>query len=151
MKNSALVYRLTLLNGKLDKVVELKDPRQEDESTLGKVGTGAAVAAGAGALGYGALSYARGRKWQKDVTGSAGATLADRLSALRTGHQMNSIAVRGALRGAKANTSAFVAGAKERAGQAVSATQAAPAAARKSVASGVSPGADKLQLLLKRK
>lgn len=110
------IRRLRQLNAKLDQAIEFR--QQDEDSTVKK----AAVIGGLGAAAYGAGSILRGRAWQKKVTGAVDNSPSGLVGALKTGHSMNSIAVRGAVTGAKAQTSAFVQGAKEKA--AVGATKA---------------------------
>lgn len=117
--------RLIQLNSKLGKTVTEFVAIREDKDGLAKK---AAVGAGVLGAGYAGASLLRGRQWQKKVVGAVDNSVPGLLGALKAGHQMNVIGARGAVRGAKAGTSAFVQGSKEKllVGAAGAAAKAAP-------------------------
>lgn len=94
--NPSTRKRLTELNAKLDKTVELDIyVNKEDEPSFLKK---AAIGAGTLAAGYGGLSYLRGRMWQNKVLGDRRPTgLSGALGAVRAGHIMNMRTARGAV------------------------------------------------------
>ena len=101
--SSPFISRLVQLDAELDQVVEFVSRKPEDERSA--LGTAAKVG-GVGTLGYLGQSLARGRAWQKKVTGSADNSLSGLGGALRTGHSMNKMAARGAWRGIKNSSAA---------------------------------------------